>query len=229
MQQKCLKKEIFNLNKLIKMKRREMLKGLGLSIGALTVSPYITGILQSCTDRENLLWKPAFFTENQVFLLNKVVNIILPETPDSPSATQVNVPQFIDKYVFEVIKPKDQKLFKKGISSFGNLFMKDNKKVDFRDVKDTDIENKISKILNKSKKEHKEIMKNFNDSVKSKSTIEADVINYVFIDSVRELSIFAYKSSEYVAEKVLAYYPVPGKQQGCIDLQKATNGKAYSL
>ena len=41
--------------------------------------------------------------------------------------------------------------------------------------------------------------------------------------------IWAYKKSELIGENILAYDPVPGIQKGCISLDEATDGKAWSL
>ena len=68
----------------------------------------------------------------------------------------------------------------------------------------------------------------YNESVKNESSISDEVTNYVALSNIRGLCIFAYKSTEYIGEEVLVYRPVPGKQEGCIDLSE-TGGKAYSL
>ena len=47
--------------------------------------------------------------------------------------------------------------------------------------------------------------------------------------NLRNSSVWAYKTSELIGETVLAYAPIPGKQQGCISLDEATGGKAWSL
>lgn len=211
------------------MNRREMLKGLGLSLGALAITPSVASLLNSCASEEKLTWSPAFFTKQQVPLLNKVVDIILPKTDGLPGATEVNVPQFIDKFIAEVFDSETKEISKKGFESFGNLFLKDKNKVDFSAVKIEAIEAEIAKILTKSKEEHEATMRALGEALQNETDIPEEVLNYVTIDNIRGLSIFAYKSSEYIAEEVLAYYPVPGRQKGCVSVEEATKGKAYSL
>lgn len=43
------------------------------------------------------------------------------------------------------------------------------------------------------------------------------------------MSIWTYKTSEKIGEKVLAYDLIPGKLQGCISLEEATGSKVWSL
>jgi predicted DNA-binding protein (MmcQ/YjbR family) len=52
---------------------------------------------------------------------------------------------------------------------------------------------------------------------------------YAFVDQLRNMTITAFKTNEYIAENVLAYAPIPGEQKGCVDLMEATGGKAWSL
>ena len=212
------------------MKRREMLRGLGLSLGALAITPSIASLLQSCASEEKISWTAQFFKQEQLPLLNKIVNIILPKTEDLPSATEVNVPQFIDKFAAEVLEPEVQELFKKGFLNFSNLFSyRGDEPVNFNNIETEAIEAEISKLLKKTKAEHEAIMKTFGEAMQNETEIPEDALNYVTIDGLRGLSIFAYKSSEYIAEEVLTYLPVPGKQEGCVDVEEATGGKAYAL
>ena len=56
-----------------------------------------------------------------------------------------------------------------------------------------------------------------------------DASNYNFLNSLRSRGVSAFKMSEYIGEKVLAYSPIPGQQIGCVDLNEATGGKAWSI
>ena len=82
------------------MKRREALKNIGLAAGVAVATPSILSILQSCTS-DVATWTPSFFTEEQGMLLRGFVDTILPKT-DTPSGSEVNVPEFIDRYVNEI-------------------------------------------------------------------------------------------------------------------------------
>ncbi|WP_400076651.1 gluconate 2-dehydrogenase subunit 3 family protein [Winogradskyella sp. R77965] len=209
------------------MKRREVIKGLGLSLGALLVAPSAMSLLQSCTS-DKPTWVPTLFSVDQARLLDKLADIILPKSEDSPSATEVNVPEFIDKYVAEVYEVEERDLFMKGYSNFGNIIMKNANAEVLADVESADIEPVLGSILKKSKEEDEAIMEAFYEAFDNEATIPEDTLNYVAMNRVRDLCIFAYTNSEKVGEEIMAYTPVPGKQEGCIDVSD-TSGKAYSL
>ncbi|MDG1342929.1 MAG: gluconate 2-dehydrogenase subunit 3 family protein, partial [Flavobacteriaceae bacterium] len=50
-----------------------------------------------------------------------------------------------------------------------------------------------------------------------------------FAGQLRNLTVNAFKTNEFIGENVLAYAPVPGQQKGCVDLMETTGGKAWSL
>ncbi len=47
-----------------------------------------------------------------------------------------------------------------------------------------------------------------------------------FATNLRNMTIWAYKTSEYIGEEVLAYLPVPGEYIPCGDLEELTGGKS---
>jgi len=145
-----------------------------------------------------------------------------------PSATEVNVPQFIDRYVEEIYEAEERDLFIKGFSNFGNIVMKNAETETLKNLEVTDIEPALGAILKKTKEENEAIMETFYEAFEAETDIPEDVLNYVAMNRVRDLCIFAYINSQKVGEEVMAYAPVPGKQEGCIDVSE-TNGKAYSL
>lgn len=90
------------------MNRRDAIKNLGLSLGFVVVTPTVISLLNSC--KADPVWLPEYFSQNEGYLIQSLVDIILPET-DTPSASQVNVPQFIDVYTRDVMEPELQVLF----------------------------------------------------------------------------------------------------------------------
>jgi hypothetical protein len=210
------------------MKRREAIKGLGLSFGALLLTPSAMSLLQSCANDTGPIWEPVFFNKNQVQFLNKLTDIILPKTSDTPSATEVNVPQFIDKFISEAIEVEEQQVLKQGFSNICNALLKTNKKEELDDLKPEEIEPLLAEILKKSKVEEEMLWERYGEAIENETAVSEEIANYVALSNVRGLCIFAYKNSEFIGEEVLVYRPVPGKQEGCIDLSE-TGGKAYSL
>ena len=185
------------------MKRREAIKGIGLSFGALLVSSSALSILQSCTQEKGPIWEPTFFEKNQVQFLNKVTDIILPKTPDSPGATEVNVPQFIDKFINEVYEAEDQQNFTKGISNIVNTLLERTGKNDIEDLDAEDIEPMLAEVLKKTKEEDQKIWEAYEEARLNETAIDADILSYVTLNGVRGLSIYAYKNSELVGEEIL--------------------------
>lgn len=195
------------------MKRRDVLKGIGLSLGYVVATPSILSLMQSCKNVDVATWTPAFFSKNQMTVVNNLVDLILPKTADLPGALDVKVPQFIDAYVNEVSKPEDQEEFKQGIEA---VLKKLGKPVEKLTAKDYDA--LLAHYLKASKEQQATFMKDKNDA-----------IIFSTLTSLRGFSIWAYKTSEYVGEKVLAYDPIPGELIGCMSLDEATGGKAWSL
>src|SRR5690606_1332868 len=100
------------------MDRRRALRNIGLTTGFVVASPAFMSLLQSCTT-EKASWIPEFFTPEEGTVLTNIVDIIIPKT-DTPSASEVNVPQFIDKYIVEVEFEEDQKRYKRRMQGLVN-------------------------------------------------------------------------------------------------------------
>jgi hypothetical protein len=189
------------------MKRREALKNIGLAAGVAVSTPSLLSLLQSCT-ADVTTWTPSFFTEEQGLLLRGIVDTILPKS-DTPSASEVNVPEFIDRYVNEVSSKEYQVEIKRSFESLLAL------------VKENYSEN-ISKL---SDDDYKDLLDNH---MKLSGEEGDDDPNSQILNRIKGISISAYRSSEIVAETILAYDPVPAAYY-CGDLQELTGGRSWSL
>jgi len=197
------------------MDRRKALKGLGLSLGYIVATPNIISMLQSCkTDAAS--WKPVFFTVDEGIIIKNLIDLILPGTDDTPGALDVNVPQFLDVYISKVYDDTDQKEFKEGINGIMTALNVSGKNVSRIKKEAYDI--LLSNYLRANNKELEKFKIN-----------EEDTIVLSTLSKIRETTIWAYKTSEKIGEEVLAYLPIPGKFEGCISLEEATGGKAWSL
>ena len=101
------------------MKRRDVLKGMGLSVGYAIATPTLLSLLQSCTS-EAVKWTPKFVSLNEATVLENLIDLILPRTDNSPGALDVNVPQFIDLYYGKKMANEDQIEFKEGLQAIMN-------------------------------------------------------------------------------------------------------------
>ena len=112
------------------MERREALKNLGLSIGSISMSSAVVGILQSCSTGET--WQPKFFSIDEANLVAKTLELILPVDPDVPGATELNLTLFIDGYIDQILKDSDKETIKVGIAQYlsSTLAATDRRNVD---------------------------------------------------------------------------------------------------
>ena len=75
---------------------------------------------------------------------------------------------------------------------------------------------------------HSEYNKNKDQNIENKTDLN-EAFSFNFLNTIRQLTITAFKGNEYIGENVLAYVPIPGQQKGCVDLQETTGGRAWSL
>lgn len=198
------------------MKRREALKSLGLATGFFVATPSIISLLQSCTS-EVSTWTPEFLSVEEGVVLTNLVDIILPKT-DIPSATEVNVPQFIDKYLNEVLSNEDQAIVK---TAFGNIIT----------VLKPNAEDKITKVTEEDYKallDNHMLIKDEIDQEREANPEAKEMTKSEFLNQLKWMTINAYKTTEEIGENVLAYDPIPGAYY-CGDLQELTGGKSWSL
>lgn len=194
------------------MKRREALKNIGLGTGFVLATPSLFSLLQSCTS-DVATWQPIFLTEEQGIVLKSLVDIILPKT-DTPSATEVNVPEFIDKYTNEVLDDEDQALVKNAFDKLVTLI-----KTDYNENLTKVTEDNYKNLLDT----HMKLAKEETVSEDSNKMTVSQLLN-----AIKGQTIYAYRISETVGETILAYDPIPGASY-CGDLQELTGGKAWSL
>lgn len=199
------------------MKRRDALKNLGLAAGFAITAPSIFSMLQSCTT-EVKTWVPQFLTSDEQKVLTNLVDIILPKTATTPSATEVKVPQFIDRYIHEVIENEDQEITRAAFNKLIGL-LKSSETESIDDVTTA----QYTALLDK----HLLITGDIDEE--REANPEAEIMTTSeFLGQLKWMTINAYLNSEQVGENILVYEPVPAEYY-CGDLQELTGGKAYSL
>ncbi|RKR14623.1 gluconate 2-dehydrogenase subunit 3-like protein [Maribacter vaceletii] len=216
------------------MDRRKALKNMGLSLGYVVATPTLLSIVQSCKTEKTLEWVPDFFTKEQGETLISLVDLILPAT-DTPSASELQVHLFIDKFSKEVMPKEQQDVFKTTFNAFTNTALKDSGKESPKELTSANLDMSLSKALKISKGQQKENDKAimvYNNAIAAQNSsvvLADDVACYAFASKLRGLTIWGYKTSEYVGEKVLAYLPIPGEYIACGDVEELTQNKAWSL
>ena len=88
------------------MNRREALKNISISFGSITLSAGVLSMLQSCQSN-NSDWSPEFFSNKQLSFVDRMFEIIIPET-DTPGAISLNLSNFVDSYLNRNISSKNQ-------------------------------------------------------------------------------------------------------------------------
>ena len=215
------------------MDRRRVLKNMGMSLGYMVATPTLLSIVQSCKSEPALTWTPEFLAQNEGSVLSKLVNLILPKT-DTPSATEVQVDIFIDRFAKDVMEKEQQDFFKMSMNKFIDKALADSGKEKAEDLTAEDLEPVLASSLKYNKDQQTEMFESINNYTKAiadggTAELDDEVSRFAFANNLRGMTIWGYKASEYVGEEVLAYLPVPGEYVTCGDLQELTGGKAWSL
>ena len=215
------------------MDRRKALRNMGLSLGYVVATPTLISIVQSCKGEPKIVWTPDFFTADEGSTITTLVDLILPKT-DTPSASEVQVDRFIDKFANEVMEKDQQDFMKMSMGKFMDKALKDSGKEKMADLNAEDLEPVLSSSLKYTKEDQTKMFESITSYTESvaegkEAELDDDTSRFAFANNLRGLTIWGYKASEYVGEEVLAYLPVPGEYIACADTQELTGGKAWSL
>ena len=214
------------------MNRRKALRNIGMGFGAITATPAVVGLFQSCqTAAPN--WTPIHFTQDQFGVVSKLMDIIIPTTT-IPGAIELKLPEFLDGYVDAIINTKGQESLILGLNQYIAIALEEKGDDDAGDLTSEELEVELSKFLRGEEAQQKnwsKLASAYKAAVQkdSAASIPKEALAYEFAVQLRTMTITAFKTNEYIGENVMAYVPIPGQQKGCVDLMEATGGKAYSL
>lgn len=212
------------------MKRRELIKNLGLGVGAITLTPAVSSLLHSCSD--GTTWKPVFFSKDQIILLSNLTELIIPSDDEVPGAKELNLTKFIDLYVINMMEAKQQNLLKKAFDCFVENCLSESNNSNVNQITNEDLESRLKYFFKDKVSSHKSWNSDFykysRDFESNQNNPPVVALSYNFLNTIRRLTITSFKWSETIGEKVLAYNPIPGRQVGCVDLNEATGGRAWS-
>lgn len=191
------------------MNRREILKYAAMVTGTAICAPITLAMLSGCSQQSAVTNLAAigsqstgqFFNNADLTLLSQVMDVILPKT-DTPSPSEVGVPQIIDNMFAKVYEPQYQEkfmaLFAELKAYLGNFAALDSAK-------------KLAMLS-------------------ALETLPADKRNnayWAYID-IKQQCVAFYLSTEQIAENHLNYLPIPGQYKPCISLDEV-NGKAWAI
>lgn len=215
------------------MDRRKALKNMGMAMGYTVATPTLISIMQSCKSEPVATWTPEFFTASEGAVLSKLVDVILPKT-ETPSASDVQVDIFIDKFAKDVMEKEQQDFLRMAMGKFTDKAMEGSGKSNAEDLSAEDLEPVLASSLKYSKEDEAKMFESITSYTEAvaegkEATLDDETTRFAFANNLRGLTIWGYKTSEYVGEELMAYLPVPGEYIPCGDVQDLTGGKAWSL
>ena len=213
------------------MDRRKALRTIGFGTTAITVTPAVVGMLQSCQS-QTTTYTATLLTKDQFAVLSQVMELIIPKT-DIPGAVELKLPEFLDGFMSVVFNKQAQQKVVDGLDHFIAVALEDSEKSSVGRLNIADCEAQLAKYLKadqQQQKAWKQEIKDYQKAVKEDSThnVPASAKAYAFAMQLSSLTINAFKTNEYIGENVLVYAPIPGEQKGCVDLMETTGGKAWS-
>ena len=198
------------------MKRRDLLKKVGIGAGGLAVSPFTISLLQSCNNDPS--WNPNFFKKGDIEFLNELSDLIIPSSVEIPGAKELKLLRFVDIYISRVLSKGEQKTIYNTFDKFQLEYLKSSS---LSNIDSKTLNSLLDYFFVKNKSKHDIWMNDFMNTKESQS--------YIFLYSFRELLVSAFKTNEYIGKNILVYRPIPGEQRGCVDLIESTNGRAWTI
>lgn len=180
-------------------------------MGGMVSAPSIMGVLNGCTAKPGLDFKPVFLNEEQASVVSTVSEIIIPRT-DTPGARDAGVPSFIDQMLKEVYSKEDQEFFTNGLKAFNDEAQKELGD-EFTDLDEEDQSAFVKKV---------------HDAAIQAENTTNPAPKRPFILMMKELTMLGFFTSEAGATKVLQYDPVPGAYKGCVPLSEAGEGRTWA-
>lgn len=206
------------------MNRREILRYAALATGAAVSAPFASAFLTGCKrDAEvvagKISYEPRFFSADEYEFVTKFADTIIPRT-DTPGASDVGVPEMIDKIIADVYATEDQEELREGLKKMmakmdadnaaHGKFVQANEETMLLYLQDQDLH-----------------YKNVETDWEA-AGIEAETMRDAYF-SLKQAVIANYFGSEEVATTQLAYLPVPGEYIPCGDLEELTGGVAWAI
>ncbi len=147
-----------------------------------------------------------------------------------------NIENIEDRYIdtgYFIKHSRD--FFRKTMTAFTNLALSESGKNELLELTESDLEKSLQSVnsIYEAQKETREkvlqaYVKGF-FTRKTSPPLNDDQLSCVFVQSMRDMTIMGYKTTEYVGEDMLAYQPIPGEYIPCGDTDELTGGKAYSI
>lgn len=192
------------------MNRREILRYTAWLTGTAVSAPLASAVLTGCSDApsgtESTAAKAAegqvlhFFSPDAFELVTEVADTLLPRT-DSPSASDVSVPQTLDSMLGQVLTPDYVETFRRQWADLEKALTQ----ADFTGQDQAGRETLLSQLETAT------------DATQANAR-DAMVM-------LKQQVVIYYLTSETVGEQYLNYLPIPGEYKPCISVDDVDNKK----
>ncbi len=204
------------------MNRREILRYAAYATGAAISAPLASAFLLGCkrdaaVEAGIVAYEPTFFDAEEYKFISTLADTIIPRT-DTPGASDVGVPEMIDKIVGQVYGLEAREKSRAGLKALMSKLNEKNVEGGFVAMEE---EARLSFL-----QEQDAYFKNPDTDWEALGE-EAKAVRDAYF-SLKQATISYYFGSEEVATTQLAYMPVPGEYIACGDLQELTGGKVWA-
>ena len=190
------------------MNRRDALSLLsGAAAGILAVPSLL---LSGCRN-DTGTYAYAFFTPEEITLLEQVAETILPATPDSPGAKEAQVGAFMDVFVADCLDPEDGNLLRRGLQQL--------------DQRCREQEGQPFLRLSAARQHDLLVALDMEAEAYQEALQPGESPHYFRL--LKGLALLGYFTSEPGATQGLRYVPVPGKYEG--DIPYVQGEKAWAI
>lgn len=195
-----------------------------MATGAAVSAPFASAFLTGCKrDAEvvsgELTYEPTFFNAEEYEFITKFADTVIPRT-DTPGASDVGVPEMIDKMIGQVYSEDARQAAREGLGKLMAKMDADNAATQgFRAL-----DGEAMLVYLQDQDLH---YKNPETDWETMGEEEMTLREAYF--ALKQATVAYYFGSEEVATTQLAYLPVPGEYVPCGDLQELTGGVAWAL
>lgn len=185
-------------------------------VGGALSAPTMIAFLDGCKTKEAATGADFAFQPEQLNLVSEVAEVIIPKT-DTPGAKDAKVGEFVEKMLKDCYYEKDQKSFMTGLNKLAD-----------KDFMKATPEEQITLLTAAEKESMDELQRIGDERTKAKSGGKLfEEPGVPFFRLMKELTLLGYFTSEPGATQALEYVAVPGRYDGCIDLEP--NQKAWAM
>ncbi|WP_316822942.1 gluconate 2-dehydrogenase subunit 3 family protein [Pedobacter gandavensis] len=196
------------------MDRRELLKMIALLSGAAVIGSDV--LLSGCNSGSENGNQHLFSSQEEVFL-DEVADTMLPDTAKSPGAKAAKVGALMAVIVRDCYTERDQQVFKQGIAKLNAA----SEKMHGTKFLKATAPQRLALILAMDK-ESKDYQSNKSalEEIERKKDKNFTSLPAHYFTMMKQLSFWAYFSSEIGATKAMRYVAAPGRYEGSVPYKK---------